>query len=140
LGFVTASELVSAYLAALAAGDAEAILDLFTPGAVVNSPLYGPTPAVDFFPRTIADTGAARLTLLGVMEGRSGLGSPLIAFWFHFDWRLASGAAAPFNAVDVAELSEDGRISALHIVYDTVDVRPVFEAETGFSYRKSRVG
>jgi hypothetical protein len=140
VGSVTASELVSAYLAAVAAGDVDAVLDLFVPGAIVHSPLYGPTPAVDFYPRTVADTSSARLTPLGVLEGRNALGGRLVAFWFHFDWRLASGTAAPFTVVDIAELSEDGRISTLNIIYDTVDVRPTFEAETGSSYRKARVG
>jgi hypothetical protein len=32
--------------------------------------------------------------------------------------------------VDVLELAADGRIAALHIVYDTADVRPVSENET----------
>ncbi len=33
--------------------------------------------------------------------------------------------------VNVLELSPDGRIATLRIVYDTVDVRSVFEQETG---------
>jgi hypothetical protein len=32
--------------------------------------------------------------------------------------------------VDVLELAADDRIAALHIVYDTADVRPIFENET----------
>jgi hypothetical protein len=35
--------------------------------------------------------------------------------------------------VDLAELDENGQITTLRIVYDTVDVRPVFEQETGTS-------
>ncbi len=61
----------------------------------------------------------------------------MVSFWFHFDWRLPSGALAPFNVVDVAELADNGRIATLHIVYDTVEVRPTFEAETGTSWRSS---
>lgn len=41
--------------------------------------------------------------------------------------------------MDVAELAEDGRIAALRIVYDTVGVRPVFERETGTSWRRTPV-
>ncbi|MEV6737147.1 hypothetical protein AB0N14_09515 [Streptomyces sp. NPDC051104] len=37
--------------------------------------------------------------------------------------------------MDLAELDEDGRITTLGIVYDTVEVRPVFERETGSSWR-----
>ncbi|MGW1077613.1 nuclear transport factor 2 family protein [Streptomyces sp. NPDC002537] len=132
---MTTSELVSAYLAALERADADAVLKLFTSDAVVHSPLYGPRPAAEFYPVLFADTGRSRLTLLGTMDGSSQQGAPLVSFWFHFDWRLPSGAAAPFTVVDIAELADDGRIAALHIVYDTVEVRPAFEAETGTSWR-----
>ncbi len=33
--------------------------------------------------------------------------------------------------VDVAELDEGGLISSIRIIYDTVAVRPAFEAATG---------
>jgi hypothetical protein len=70
-----------------------------------------------------------------VAEGRTQQGTALISFWFHFDWPLPSGAAAPFDVVDLAELAEDGRIATLRIVCDTVDVRPAFERETDRSWR-----
>jgi len=54
----------------------------------------------------------------------------LDAIWFHFDWQLPGGQRAPFDVVDVLELAAGDRIAALHIVYDTADVRPVFENET----------
>ncbi|MQY03796.1 nuclear transport factor 2 family protein [Actinomadura macrotermitis] len=132
---MSAAELVSAYLAGLERADTEAVLKLFAPGAVVHSPLYGPKPATEFYPELFAGTGSSRLTLRSVTEGRTRQGTALISFWFHFDWRLPSGAAAPFDVVDLAELAEDGRIATLRIVYDTVDVRPTFERETGASWR-----
>ncbi|MFD8071089.1 nuclear transport factor 2 family protein [Streptomyces sp. NPDC059718] len=131
---MTAAE-VSAYLAGLEQADAGAVLELFAPGGMVHSPLYGPRPATEFYPELFADTSQASLTLLGVAEGRTQQGAALISFWFHFDWRLPSGAAAPFDVVDLAELAEDGRIATLRIVYDTVDVRPAFERERGSSWR-----
>ena len=134
---MTAAELVSAYLAALERGDAAGVLELFAPGAMVRSPLYGPQLATEFYPKLFADTSSSRLTLLGLMEGRTQHGTALISFWFHFDWRLPSGVAAPFDVVDLAELDEDGRIATLRIVYDTVDVRPAFEREMGTSWRYS---
>jgi hypothetical protein len=65
------------------------------------------------------------------MSGKDQAGRTTVSFWFHFDWRLPSGAAAPFDVVDVATLGSDGKIRELHIIYDTVDVRPAFEAEVG---------
>ena len=133
----SADHLVEQYLDALRRADVDAVLTLFAPGAVVHSPLYGPTPASDFYRALFADTSGATLTSKGVAEGRTSEGARLVTFWFHFDWRLPSGVAAPFDVVDVAELDENGCITALSIVYDTVDVRPVFERETGSSWRST---
>ena len=47
---MTARELAEAYLGALGRADLTAMLSLFSEGAVVHSPLYGPVPACEFFP------------------------------------------------------------------------------------------
>lgn len=125
------AELVKHYLAALGAADLPAMLALFTPGARVQSPLYGDLAAADFYPELFADTGAAELTLLGTMIGESSTGARLVSFLFHFSWTLPSGTTAPFDVVDVAELADDGRITSIRIIYDTVDVRRAYEADTG---------
>jgi hypothetical protein len=126
-----ADRLVAIYLRALSTADAELAVSLFADDGVVHSPLYGPRPAAEFFPSLFADTSQADLTLKSVMHGEDRTGATTVSFWFHFDWRLPSGAAAPFDVVDVATVRPDGKIQNLHIIYDTVDVRPVFEAELG---------
>lgn len=128
---MTGHPIVEAYLRALGDGDADAMLALFADGAVVHSPLYGVLPATEFYPQLFADTGSAALTLLGTMRGTSPAGAALLSFWFHFDWVLPGGTSAPFDVVDIAELDADGLIASLRIVYDTVDVRPAFERDTG---------
>ncbi|PZS34558.1 MAG: nuclear transport factor 2 family protein [Pseudonocardiales bacterium] len=130
-----ADELVATYLRALATSDVALMLTLFTDDGQVASPLYGVLPAAQFYPALFADTGESHLTLRSVMQGTDRAGHATVSFWFHFDWRLASGVAATFEVVDVAQLDRDGRITALHIIYDTVDARPRFEAETGSSWR-----
>jgi ketosteroid isomerase-like protein len=124
-------QLAEAYLDALARADLAAMLALFSEDALVHSPLYGPTPARQFYPALFGDTSQSLLTLLGVTHGAKADGTPLVSIWFHFDWRLPSGRQAPFEVVDVLELAAGGRIAALHIVYDTADVRPAFENDTG---------
>ena len=128
---VTHQQLAEAYLGALGRADLPALLGLFSEGALVHSPLYGPTPATDFYPALFSETAESRLTLRGVTHGTMADGTALVSIWFHFDWRLPSGRKAPFDVVDVLELANDGRIAGLHIVYDTAEVRPTFEQETG---------
>jgi hypothetical protein len=122
---------VETYLTALREADVERVLSLFATDAVVHSPLYGVMAPAEFYPVLFSDTSEANLQLRSVMHGRGTDGTKTMSFWFHFDWRLPSGAAAPFDVVDVVTLDEDGRFTSLHIIYDTVDVRPAFEAETG---------
>jgi hypothetical protein len=128
---MTPGQLTDAYLAALQAADEARVLALFARGAIVHSPLYGPVPAAEFYPALFRDTTRASLTLRGVTSGTSPAGAPLVGLWFHFAWRLGDGRNAPFDVVDMLELDPDDLIAALHIIYDTVDVRSAFEASTG---------
>ena len=126
-------DLVGAYLRALSTADSGLAVCLFTDDGIVHSPLYGARPAREFYPALFADTSQANLTLKAVMRGQDQAGQMTVSFWFHFDWRLPSGTAAPFDVVDVATLAPDGKVKELHIIYDTVDVRPAFETEVGRS-------
>ncbi|MGH3859669.1 hypothetical protein [Actinokineospora sp.] len=71
------------------------------------------------------------MKLRGSAAGSTPDGRPLITIWFHFDWTFADGGQAPFEVVDVMELDEDEKITKLHIIYDTVEVRPAFEHSVG---------
>jgi hypothetical protein len=123
-------ELVKAYLTALDAGDLKGMLALFAPDAVAHSPLYGSVPVPEFFKEMFAKSGNSKGTLLGTLgRGKTASGRPLLAFWFHFDWILASGVHAPFDAVDLCELNDEGLVVNLNIVYDTATVRPLLEKE-----------
>jgi SnoaL-like domain len=128
---VNPQELAEAYLGALGRADMAAMLSIFSDGALVHSPLYGPMPVGDFYSALFGDTAESQLTLRGVTQGDAIDGTPLVTIWFDFDWRLASGQQVRFDVVDLLELAIDGRIAALHIVYDTTAIRPVFEEETG---------
>jgi ketosteroid isomerase-like protein len=127
---MTARTLAATYLAALERGDLEGVLALFHTEAIVHSPLYGPSPAAEFYPRLLTDTGRSELHLRGVTQGER-----LVGVWFRFDWTLPSGAAAGFECVDMLELDDEGLITNLRIFYDTVTTRTAFERETGGSWR-----
>jgi steroid delta-isomerase len=118
------------YLAAVQDGGLEAVVALFAPTGQVHSPLYGQLPAREFYSRLFADTSRSQLTMRGVLEGSSAVGTPLVGLWFHFDWMLKSGEPAPFEVVDILELDASGRITNLHIIYDTAGLRAAFERST----------
>lgn len=120
--------LVDDYLAALEDSNLSAVLALFADGAFVDSPLYGRMAAEDFYPALFQDTSSSRLTLKTILEGDID-GAPVVAFWFDFDfdWTLADGTPAPFTVMDVAELDAAGRITELHIIYDTAPIRQRFD-------------
>ena len=119
-------ELIDEYLAALEVGDAGRVLALFAPDGIVHSPLYGAVSAHQFYPTLFADTAELRLKLRRVFRDDR----EAVAFWFDFAWVLADGTPAPFTVVDIAELTKDGLIASLHIVYDTAPIRGDFERAT----------
>ena len=79
-----------------------------------------------FDPTLFADTAELRLTLRRVFRDDG----EAVAFWFDFTWVLADGTSASSTIVDIAELTEDGLIASLHIVYDTAPIRGDFEQAT----------
>lgn len=128
LSRTTINRIVDSYLAALASADLEAVLALFSADGIVSSPLYGDLPAREFYPVLFADTAESVLTLRQTLHNTDGVDSS-VAFWFDFAWTLADGTPAPFTAVDIAELDETGRITHLHIVYDTHPIRAAWEKQ-----------
>ena len=120
-------DLIDEYLAALEVGDAKRVLALFAPDGIVYSPLYGAVPAREFYPTLFADTAEIRLGLRRVFRDDR----EAVAFWFDFTWVLAGGTSASSTIVDIAELTEDGLISSLHIIYDTAPIRGGFEQSHG---------
>ncbi len=124
-----AQQLAETYLDALSRADLGAMLSLFSDGALAHSPLYGPTQATDFYRDLFDNTAEAQPTLRGVTQGATADGTPLVSIWFRFSWRLLSGKHAVFDVVDLLELAADERIDALHIIYDTADVRSAVKQE-----------
>lgn len=109
--------LVDAYLSRLGAGDIEGVLNLFTPNAIVHSPLYGSLPATAFYPKLAADTAASEVTFKELFVSTES--SDSIALRFQYRWSLANGKEKIFDCVDVIRTAPDGLISELTIIYDT---------------------
>lgn len=119
---MTVNDLCNAYLAALDAGDLDAVLALFTPGAEIVSPLYGTLPARDFYAALFADTEASDTELLNVFDQSETGGA--VALHFRYGWTLADGTPVSFEVVDVIELTEArDAFAKLTIIYDTAPLR-----------------
>ena len=126
---MTPTDLCHAYLDALNTGDLAAVLALFTPDATVVSPLYGVTPASDFYAGLFADTQASDTSLLNVFDNAADDGS--VALHFRYTWTLRGGKIVSFECVDVFALSADRqRFEKLTIIYDTAPLRGDFNAVT----------
>ncbi|MCB1355262.1 MAG: nuclear transport factor 2 family protein [Maritimibacter sp.] len=119
---MTVTELCNAYLAGLDAGDLDAVLALFAPGAEVVSPLYGTMPARDFYAALFADTEASDTTLLNIFDSSDNGGA--VALHFRYGWTLADGTPVAFEVVDVIELTRArDAFAKLTIIYDTAPLR-----------------
>lgn len=117
-------QLADAYLQHLATADLSQLLSLFAPDAEVLSPLYGRQPATNFYTNLFNDTQNSVLELKDVTvnsDAHSG------CIFFNYSWALVNGEVVSFDVIDYLLLNEEGKISFLQIVYDTVQSRPAWE-------------
>jgi len=115
---------IKEYLKGLKAGSYENIIKLFSPKAIVNSPLYGKIKAKDFYRKLFKDTSKSKITLMNIFKSEN----PLIAAgYFHYNWILKNGTLTSFECVDIFRFNKNGKIAELTIIYDTAKIRPFFK-------------
>lgn len=112
------------YLHVLQKGSYEAIIELFTEDAVINSPLYGIVKASRFYEELLKDTQKSEITLLNIFFNESKNAG---AAHFLYKWMLNNGKVTSFECVDIVEFSDNGKIKQLTIIYDTYEIREGFE-------------
>lgn len=123
---VGAAELCVRYVDALGQGDLGAILDLFTPDATVLSPIYGAMNAREFHEAFLSDSERARPEVRGVFDhANNGRGA---ALHISLHWTFADRETVEFEAVDLFEVSPEGRFRKMTIVYDSQPVRKAWQA------------
>tara|TARA_Y100000296_G_C5143318_1_gene242316 strand:+ start:115 stop:354 length:240 start_codon:yes stop_codon:yes gene_type:complete len=64
------ANIIEQYLKALEIGSYEEMMKLFTPDAIVHSPLYGEIKASKFYKDLFADTSESKITLLNIFKGK----------------------------------------------------------------------
>ena len=110
------------YLRALEAGKADKILALFADDGWVLSPMLGRMSAREFFPRVVAASSAARLTVHDVLV--SAEGHPRAVGYFLYEWWLRDGSKVSFECADVFNFDPaTGKIESMIILYDTHPIR-----------------
>ena len=125
------NQLVMKYLKEFEERSLEGVLALFTPDAVVHSPMFGRVPAREFYTAFFKDSAKADVALLGVLgRGETASGGAITGYWARFSSTFVTGARHQFDLVAVMELN-GGKISAFHIVMDTAFIRSTFEKDTG---------
>jgi len=116
---------IKEYLRGLEIGSADEIIKLFSPDAVVHSPLYGDVKAKKFYQELFKDTSKSKITLMNIFVSQN---NPQIAAGhFRYDWILKDGTSTSFECVDIFRFDENGKIKELTIIYDTSKIRTSFE-------------
>lgn len=118
-------EISEHYLNGLAQADLDGILNLFSPNAQVQSPLYGKMAATVFYHDLFKDTQSSEVQLKDVLTNEKKLSACL---FFAYTWTLASGTKVEFDVIDYLQFNQEGLIDLLQIVYDTRHSRQAHEA------------
>ncbi|MBM3303543.1 MAG: hypothetical protein FJY76_00460 [Candidatus Aenigmarchaeota archaeon] len=121
----SAEEVVRSYFQALESGSYDRIIRLFSKYAVVDSPLYGRMQASEFFRDLLQDTAKSKITVLNIFENRSKPGS--IVAHYSYQWILRNSQFTSFEGTDIFNVSPEGRIDRLAIIYDTAKVRDAWK-------------
>jgi ketosteroid isomerase-like protein len=117
------------YLTALEKGSYEDVMVLFAEGATVHSPLYGKVAASLFYRDLFEDTQKSTITPLEYFI--SATDEHTAAVHFRYKWILKDGTPTSFECVDILQLTPDGKIDHLTIIYDTATIRQKFEEMKG---------
>jgi len=109
---------VLAYLAAMAAGDLDAVVACFTAEGKVSSPVYGGVPVGDFYRRLFTDTASAYVEIRNIFSAEHQL-----AAHFAYRWVLKTGAKTATDLVDIFDFTPgNDKISHLQIIFDTAKI------------------
>ncbi len=116
---------IKEYFKGLEVGSYENIIKLFSPNAIVHSPLYGEVEAREFYKELFKDTSKSKITLINIFVS---INNPrTAAAHFRYHWILKDGTPTSFECVDVFQFDDNGKIRELTIIYDTSKIRAFFD-------------
>ena len=116
--------IIQQYFKGLELGDATLLILLFSENGIVHSPLYGDMHAKNFYNDLFADTTQSSISLLNIFDNSEK--SNVFAAHFIYEWMLKDGNKTKFECVDIFQFDTQSKISELTIIYDTYQVRRIF--------------
>lgn len=122
---MTKKTIAKTYLEYLEKGEIDKVIDLFTLGGIVDSPIYGVKSAKEFYYELKNDTKASTLVLKGIFQEKN---NQNIALYFSYKWTLKSNKIVTFDVVDIIEFDAKNKIKTLKIIYDTAAARKLVHA------------
>lgn len=142
---ITKEEAIKQYLKSLEIACYETIINLFSDGAMVKSPLYGSMPAAVFYKDLLNDTANSKITLKNIFlskidehtaaahfeyvwtlrdDGAARRSLPSRKARLNGDWTLKDGKKVTFEVIDLFDFDPNNKIKQLTIIYDTYLIRP----------------
>ena len=115
--------IIKNYLQALEDADLGAMLMLFSPNALIYSPLYGPQKPRKFYQDLFRDTQQSKIQLLDIYTN---LEKHTASVNFIYEWTMANESQTTFDCVDIFHFDGENKITQLKIIYDTQQARPLF--------------
>lgn len=118
-------DVIKAYFHGLEKGSYEDVIKLFSPNAVVHSPLYGKVAATRFYKELFSDTQTSKIVLKNIFISTEKPNTA--AAHFIYSWTMKEGTQVQFECIDVFEFSlQNNAIVSLTIIYDTFHTRKDF--------------
>lgn len=118
-------DIIKTYFQGLEKSSYQEIVKLFTPNAVVYSPLYGKIEATRFYKELFSDTQTSKIALKNIFVS---VDKPdTAAAHFIYSWTMKDGTKVQFECIDVFDfVPQSNTILSLTIIYDTYHTRKDF--------------
>ncbi|MBS3904894.1 MAG: nuclear transport factor 2 family protein [Simkania sp.] len=117
--------IVKAYSHGLENGNYHDVIQLFSPSAIVHSPLYGNIEASSFYKELFSDTKSSKIVLKNIFISSDNPNTA--AAHFVYSWMMKDGSQVQFECIDVFDfIPQSDKIQSLTIIYDTYHTRAGF--------------
>ena len=113
------------YIAAVEQGDLDALLALFTPNALVSSPIFGACSVKSFYAYIFRSISNRTMVLRNILYG--GVKTNQVAIYLSYTRSVEGRDPATIDVVDLFDFTDDfSAFSSVKIIYDTAPIHGDF--------------